>query len=230
MQRKNSIGSLLRQNKSLILLVFLMAIFRGAIADWHPVPTGSMKPTILEGDVVWQNKLAYDLKIPFTDITIVNLAQPKRGDIVVINSTAADKRLIKRLIGLPGDAIELIDNQLFINKTPAVYNTELTEGLSPLRQSDTEQVIYAWESFADMPTHVISVKTLGTKQFQNFKIVVPNDHYFFMGDNRDNSADSRYYGSIPRNELRGRATHTVLSMNMLDKYKPRFERFFAALN
>lgn len=229
MKQASKLGQALRQHKSLLLFVFLMLIFRGAIADWHPVPTGSMKPTILEGDVVWQNKLAYDLKVPFTNITIANLGQPQRGDIVVINSTAADKRLIKRLIGMPGDEIALVDSQLFINGMAANYSTDQSNGLIPLRQSDKEQVIYAWEHFANMPTHAVSVKRRSGHLTQNFSTVVPDGRYFFMGDNRDNSADSRYYGAMARNELRGKATHTVLSMNMLDAYKPRLERFFTAL-
>lgn len=220
------LGSALRNNKSLVLFVFLMVIVRGAIADWHPVPTGSMKPTILEGDVVLQNKLAYDLKIPFTDITLANLGEPKRGDIVIINSVAADLRLVKRLIGMPGDEIALIDNQLFINGLPANYTLSELDQLAPLRSSDAEPVTYVLESFDGMPDHVISVR----QRSRQFRTVVPDGHYFFMGDNRDSSADSRYYGSIPRNELRGRATHTLLSMNILDKYKPRFERFFESLN
>lgn len=228
MELFNKLGTALRHNKSLLLFVFLLVVFRGAVADWHPVPTGSMKPTILEGDVVLQNKLAYDLKIPFTDIKIANLGEPERGDIVVINSTAAELRLIKRLIGMPGDEIALINNKLFINGLPATYTS--AEGLTPLRQSDTEQVIYESEKFAGMPTHAISVKPKGSKHYQNFRTVVPDGHYFFMGDSRDNSADSRFYGSIARNELRGKATHTLVSLNMFDKYKPRLERFFARLN
>lgn len=224
---------LLRENKSALLFVVLLLVFRGAVADWHPVPTGSMKPTILEGDVVWQNKLAYDLKIPFTDITLANLGTPERGDIVVINSSAADLRLIKRLIGLPGDEIALINNRLFINGVAANYTDSLfadaSTPLRPIRKVDTENVTYAWESIENIPTHAVSVKPTSQQHRRDFSTVVPEGHYFFMGDNRDSSADSRYYGSMPRNEIRGKATHTLISMNMLDKYKPRFERFFSGL-
>lgn len=230
MRLPKSLATALRQNKSLFLFVFLLLVFRGAVADWHPVPTGSMKPTILEGDVVLQNKLAYDLKLPFTDIVVANLGEPQRGDIVVINSTAADLRLIKRLVGMPGDEIALVNNQLIINGVPATYSNINALELYPLRQSDTEAVVYALEHHSDMPVHVVSLKTGTEQRYRNFTTTVPDGHYFFMGDSRDNSADSRYYGSIPREELRGKATHTLISLNMLDKYKPRFERFFAPLN
>ncbi len=226
MAKRNPIGRLLNQNKSLLLFVFLLVVFRGAIADWHPVPTGSMKPTILEGDVVLQNKLAYDLKVPFTDIKLASMGEPQRGDIVVINSAAADKRLIKRLIGMPGDEIALINNRLFINGFPAGYQISTNHEFAPVRDSDAEQVLYALESYEGMPSHVVSVKPQSRHEF---RVSVPEGHYFFMGDSRDNSADSRFYGSIPRAQLRGKATHTLLSLNMLDKYKPRFERFFARL-
>ena len=233
----------LRQNKSLVLCVFLLLIFRGAIADWHPVPTGSMKPTILEGDVILQNKLAYDLKIPFTDVAVARLGEPQRGDIIVINSDKADKRLVKRLIGLPGDDITMLNNQLYINGEAAQYTFGIDShsgtvnenagadqnALAPLRLSDREAGIYTLESYDGMPDHVITINRKQGGLRGQFSVKVPEGQYFAMGDNRDNSADSRVYGFFSRKEVRGRATHTLLSLNILDNYKPRFERFFGRL-
>ena len=104
------------------LFVVLMVVFRSALADWNVVPSGSMKPTILEGDRILVNKLAYDLRIPLTHITIHTFADPKRGDIVVFDSSAADTRLVKRVIGLPGDTVLMRDNRLIINGIEARYS------------------------------------------------------------------------------------------------------------
>lgn len=221
--------SALRQNKGMVLFVFLLLVFRGAIADWHPVPTGSMKPTILEGDVIWHNKLAYDLKIPFTDVAVAKLGEPSRGDIVVINSLVADKRLVKRVIGIPGDRIAVVQNQLFINGLPASYRLTNDASIVPTRKSDIEDGVYSLEVFDGMPDHVVTVKPQLANPYSHFTVQVPQGYYFAMGDNRDSSADSRVYGLFAREEIRGRATHTLLSMNILDRYIPRFERFFAQL-
>lgn len=216
---------IVRTNSTLLLFIVLLVTFRGAIADWHPVPTGSMKPTILEGDVVWHNKLAYDLKFPFTNIKLLELGEPQHGDIVVVNSSKADKRLIKRLIGLPGDKISIIGNELKVNGVSAQYESLSEDDLEQIRFSDREPGIYALEHIDGFPDHAVHARSGG----RNYQATVPEGHYFLMGDSRDNSADSRYYGSFPREELRGRATHILLSMNMLDAYKPRFERFLARL-
>jgi len=222
--------SFLKNNKGFLFFILFLFIFRGAIADWHPVPTGSMKPTILEGDVVWENKMAYDIQIPFTDISLMRTGEPKRGDIIVFTSAAADKRMIKRLLGLPGDTIEVRHNRLFINGEAAKYTNIKGRDLEPERDVDKEEGIYALESLSDLEPHVIQVKPHAQNPLQNFqKITIPEDNYFFMGDNRDNSADSRYYGLIPRSEIRGHATRILLSLNIKDSYKPRFERFLEAL-
>src|SRR3954466_10033334 len=103
-----------------ILAVVLFSI-RSSLADWNDVPTGSMKPTILEGDRVFVNKLAYDLKVPFTTLHIAEWSAPRRGDIVVFYSPKDGRRLVKRAVGLPGDMIELRDDQLFINSEAVEY-------------------------------------------------------------------------------------------------------------
>src|SRR5271170_4889031 len=92
--------------------IVLMLVFRSALADWNSVPTGSMKPTILEGDRIFVNKLAYDLKVPFTTWHLAEWANPKRGDIVVFYSPEDGTRLVKRVVGLPGDVVELRNEQL----------------------------------------------------------------------------------------------------------------------
>src|SRR5678815_1643505 len=96
-----------KQIRPIAITILVLTSFRSAIADWNDVPTGSMKPTILEGDRILVNKLSYDLKIPFTRIHLATWADPKRGDIVVFFSPADEIRLVKRVIGLPGDRIEL---------------------------------------------------------------------------------------------------------------------------
>ncbi len=96
----------------------LMVLFRSAVADWNVVPSGSMLPTIREGDRIFVDKLAYDLRIPLTHIAIAHLHDPQRGDIVTVDSSAAHELLVKRLIGVPGDSIAMRDNVL-LRERPA---------------------------------------------------------------------------------------------------------------
>src|SRR5580692_5570318 len=121
MKEPKSWKSIWRNNKSLLVFLLLMFAVRSAIADWNDVPTGSMNPTIVQGDRVFVNKLAYDLKVPFTTWHLAQWSNPKRGDIVVFFSPADGTRLVKRVIGLPGDKIELAGEHLLINGRPADY-------------------------------------------------------------------------------------------------------------
>ncbi|MGO3300175.1 MAG: signal peptidase I, partial [Pseudoalteromonas sp.] len=115
-----------KNNRSLIVFICLMSVFRSAVADWYEVPTGSMNPTIVEGDRILTDKMAYDLRVPFTKISLLRLSEPETGDIIVFDSTAAQNRLIKRVIGMPGDKVALINNQLVINDKKINY-TNISE-------------------------------------------------------------------------------------------------------
>jgi signal peptidase I len=208
-----------REYRGFVLFVVLMTVFRSALADWNVVPTGSMKPTILEGDRILVNKLAYDFKIPLTHISLYKFADPKRGDIVIFDSKAADTRLVKRVIGLPGETVQMIQNHLIINGIEARYS-------SFEHAADTT---FAIESYLGM-SHRIELARTGVSRLSTFgPVKVPNDCYLVLGDNRDNSADSRVYGFIPRGEIVGSAKTIVLSLNYDHYFIPRSDRFFRDL-
>ena len=208
-----------REYRGFALFVVLMIIFRSAVADWNTVPTGSMKPTIVEGDRIFVDKLAYDLRIPLTHISVHKFGDPGRGDIVVFDSKAAETRLVKRVIGLPGDLVEMRDNRLAINGIEARYsNVEYTA-----------DAIFATESYGGM-THRIELAPAGASRFSSFgPVKVPQGHYLVLGDNRDNSADSRVRGFVPRGEIVGDAKTVVLSIDYDRYYLPRMDRFFRDL-
>ena len=216
---KGGFIKLWREYKGFALFVILMIIFRSALADWNTVPTGSMKPTIVEGDRIWVDKLAYDLRIPLTHISIRKFADPKRGDIVVFDSEAADLRLVKRVIGLPGDIVEMRHNRLTINGIEARYSGVEQEA----------DAIFAIESYGGM-AHRIQLAAAGLSRLSSFgPVEVPQDRYLVLGDNRDNSADSRVHGFIPREEIVGGARTVVLSINYEHYYLPRMDRFLRSL-
>jgi signal peptidase I len=205
----------LRENRGFFLFIFLMLVFRSSFADWNTVPTGSMKPTIVEGDRIWVNKLAYDVRVPFTSISLYHIADPQRGDIVVFDSAAARNRLVKRVIGLPGDVVELRDNRLNINGVAAQYSLLMR----------TADMLQLNEEIAGVD-HRMQVydRLRGGSGFP--PLTVPAAHYLVLGDNRDNSADSRVIGFVPRHEIVGRSRGVVISLNYDNYHLPRADRFF----
>lgn len=210
-----NVKKLWSNNKQFIVFILLMSLFRSAVADWYTVPTGSMKPTIKEGDRIIVDKMAYDLKIPFTQVSLVALREPQRGDIVVFESFAANNRLIKRMIGLPGDTIEMRDEKLFINGKALKYQ---------LFNQNTDQLFVTEQ--LDSINHIVRIDQNKSNQLSSFSsIIVPKDHYLVLGDNRRNSADSRVYGFVPRHEIKGKATTIAFSINYDNFYLPRANRF-----
>jgi signal peptidase I len=207
-----------KENRTLIFFLILMFVFRSAVADWNEVPTGSMKPTIIEGDRIWVNKMAYDLRIPFTHIPLLKFGDPVRGDIVVFDSVVSDKRLVKRVIGVPGDVVAMLDNVLYINGEPLDY--EIVER-APAATYQKENLLGV--------EHIIRVINAESPMGNFRPVTVPEGHYLALGDNRDESADSRVIGFVPRGEIVGRSRSVVLSFNYDNYYIPRSERFFHRL-
>jgi signal peptidase I len=213
---------------TIFFLVFIVLPVKSSLADWNWVPTGSMNPTILEGDLIYVDKIAYDLRFPLTLHRLAKWSDPQRGDIVVCFSPEDDVRLVKRVIGQPGDTIELINNTLFLNGEPAGYtkiDSKYTEHLSGKLK---EKFIFAMENLDGLAHAVMSTPSIAA--VRNFgPVTVPQDSYFVMGDNRDNSRDSRYFGFVERKVIVGKAKGVIGSFDITDKYQPRFKRFFASL-
>jgi len=212
------------------LLVIAVVLFsvRSSLADWNDVPTGSMRPTILEGDRVFVNKAAYDLKVPFTTWHIAEWSNPRRGDIVVFYSPYDGKRLVKRVVGLPGDTIELRNNALVLNRQPVQYKPIAEELLRDLPLSERANHIFAAE---DLPghSHVVAGYPAVSALRDFAPNPIPEGQYFMMGDNRDDSFDSRYYGPVERKRILGQATAVVMSLDKKNYWSPRFRRFFTSL-
>lgn len=210
-----------------ILVVAVIATsFRSAIADWNDVPTGSMKPTILEGDRIFVNKLAYDLRVPYTLLRLASWGHPDRGDIVVLYSPEDETRLVKRVVGLPGDTVAMMGNRLIVNDQPVSY--QLDEAPRAIINETSPGRFVVFEDLGEV-VHPVML-TPGTQSASTFDLVtVPEDRYFVMGDNRDRSFDSRHFGFVERRAIVGHATAVAASVNPNQGFRPRWERFFTAL-
>jgi signal peptidase I len=218
-----------KEIRPLLILGLIVFSIRSSLADWNDVPTGSMKPTILEGDRVFINKLAYDLKVPFTTWHIAEWSKPQRGDIVVFYSPHDGKRLVKRVVGLPGDSIELRNDVLIINGKTIGYAPIATELLRDVASTDRASHVFATEQLPER-THAVAGYP-GVRALRDFgPIKVPGGQFFMMGDNRDDSFDSRYWGAVERKRIIGKATAVVISTDREHYWKPRWDRFFSSLD
>lgn len=215
-----------RDWRGVILLVLLMVFFRSTIADWYQVPTGSMKPTIVEGDRIFVNKLAYGVRLPLTSLALAQWSEPLRGDIVVFDSPVGERRLVKRVIGLPGDRVSLRGNRVIVNGQEAEYRLADQAPTQVLWAHDSVPRILLDEKLAGESHPVAWIAANGPGRRNFGPVNVPSDHYFVLGDNRDNSADSRVIGFVPRANLIGRAGTVVMSLDPDHYYLPRGDRFF----
>jgi signal peptidase I len=213
--------------RSVLLIVLVITSFRSAVADWNDVPTGSMKPTIFEGDRIVVNKLAYDLKVPFTTRRLLAWDDPQRGDIVVLYSPADGKRLVKRVVGVPGDTVAMNEDRLVVNGEALAYSPPAPD-LVTGRTAGMEGRLIACESLGNQAHAVMIDRSRGC--MPSFApVTLPEGKYFVMGDNRDESFDSRFFGPVDRDHILGRATAIAASVDPARHFLPRWDRFLHPL-
>ncbi len=208
----------------------ILAPLRSAVADWNDVPTGSMEPTILVGDRIFVNKLAYGLRVPFTHSWIARWSEPRAGDIVVLNSPKDGTRLVKRLIAGPGDTISLRNNLLTINGQAQAYTALNESSLEAIPQDIRQGRQFASEYLPHHPHIVAAIPAIASAKRDFGPVTVPDKEFFVMGDNRDNSADSRYFGFVNRELIVGRSSAVAISVDPKRYYLPRFGRWFMGLD
>lgn len=191
--------------KSFFPVFAIVLVLRSFLFEPFRIPSGSMKPTLLEGDFILVNKFSYGLRLPVLGTTVVPLAKPKTGDIIVFRHTEG-KDLIKRVVGMPGDHVRYAHKQLYINGV-AVPNKELgvTQDRGMYTIESTEKL--------DAITHGIYDYPQISRRYAYSDVIVPPDSYFVMGDNRSNSEDGRVWGFVKDRDILGKAILTWMSWN-----------------
>lgn len=188
--------------RSFFPILLIVCLMRSFIAEPFRIPSGSMKPTLLEGDFILVNKFVYGIRLPIFGTKIINMKNPERGDVLVFrypHDTSMD--YIKRVIGVPGDKISYKDKTLYLNGEPlaqefkgSLYDTDIL--------GYNHQVKHFEEKLMNKPHSIYVHAGNGIAMDE---VVVPEGNYFVMGDNRDNSEDSRVWGFVPEELILGKA-------------------------
>lgn len=192
-----------------ILIVFLVRSF---IVEPFRIPSGSMLPTLFIGDFILVDKFRYGIRLPIINFTLIPTSLPKRGEVMVFryphdNST----NFIKRVIGVPGDEIIYSDKQLYINGD--VVALEKSDSYEINDSNDERLVVQLSETIGDSKHSILTDRS---RRSRAMRISVPEDNYFVMGDNRDHSNDSRFWGFVPEENIVGRAFLVWFSWNSKD--------------
>jgi len=193
---------LVEYSRSFFPVLLVVLLLRSFVAEPFRIPSGSMMPTLEVGDFILVNKFAYGIRLPVLRTKVIPLGEPKRGDVVVFKyPQQPEVDYIKRIIGLPGDRVRYENKQLFINGQPmplkplGIYSGDGPQGRMLGAHMFEEDLAGVFHAILQRPE----------AQGPEGEIVVPAGQYFVMGDNRDNSNDSRYWGFVPEENLVGRA-------------------------
>lgn len=227
MSRSTNLARYLRGWLPTLIMVVVLLAFRSSLADWYDVPTGSMQPTILVGERVVVNKLAYGLRVPFVGIRVATWADPVRGDVVTFPSPQGGQRLVKRVVAVAGDFVSMRHGRLMLDGQELAYEPAQSPDW-PLRPDDPHT--HGWYT-EELPGKLHAVMT--TDHAPNLRdwgpVRVPDGHVLVLGDNRDNSADGRVFGFVDCRTVEGRAEAVALSLDKDRWFKPRWGRFGSGL-
>lgn len=213
--------------KSFFPVLLFVLILRSFLFEPFRVPTGSLEPTVNKGDFILSNKFVYGLRLPVWGTKIYSYELPKNGDIAIFRTPVDQKTwMVKRVIGIPGDKIDYVDKKLAVNGIPADYN--FIESTKDTNDGQSSWTVRSMEENIFGKKHKIFIRDDAFSQ--DFHLTVPEGHYFMMGDNRDNSDDSRYWGFVPETNLEGKAILVWLSWDQFDWTNIRWNRFGTWLN
>lgn len=208
---------LVEYSRSFFPVLLVVLVVRSFLFEPFRIPSSSMMPTLLIGDFIFVNKFSYGLRLPVLNSKVLDLGEPQRGDVVVFRLPADPAtNYIKRLVGLPGDSVSYLGGQVFINGQPAPVSI-----VGPYEGGGQDGSLLGQERLGTTEHQVLWTPGRGSLEGT---FIVPPGHYFMMGDNRDNSRDSRYdgVGMIPDSNIAGRAVR--IWMNWDFSHMPRWER------
>lgn len=193
---------IIREYRAFLLFLFLLMFFRTAYADWSPVPSGSMEPTIHPGDVLWVDKTSFGPSLPFLNKRLVTWGHPERGDIITFIPPHEDQLYVKRVMAVPGDSIRIEANAIYIN------GLRLEQSV---RESSDDRIV-GIENLAGK-LHAFQISTDRSIRYFGRTITVPEGKYFVMGDHRNDSVDSRAWGFVDEGNVMGKVSSVAVSFS-----------------
>jgi signal peptidase I len=182
---------------SLAPVLGLVLILRSFVIEPFQIPSQSMVPTLQVGDFILVSKWTYGIRLPVLRTKIIEIDSPERGDVMVFFPPHEDRYFIKRVVGLPGDKIHVLNGIVFINGDKMIQ--------TPIDEAPNSSRSVVMSENLGGADHMMQKRISPTRLSQNYSAVVPQGHYFMMGDNRDNSSDSRVWGPVPEERIVGKA-------------------------
>jgi signal peptidase I len=214
--------------KSLAGAVLIYLVIKTFLFEAYRIPSGSMVPTLLVGDWLFVNKAVYGASIPFTDAHLPAFSEPQRNEVVVFKSpTQTDQpedpnpTLVKRLVGMPGDTLYMRGGMLFLNGVAQPQPPERQSRPGPTTsQPDETHPLFPWQHTIELKESRFGPAPAVPTHDNWGPLVIPPRSYFMMGDARYDSKDSRYWGVVPRNNIRGRPVFVYYSYRADDSDRP----------